>query len=112
MKIKDAFITDREQDIELQEAERTFKAYMVRDLVERDLESMSLGEIYQRASTALYNEYIENHPKDTKGYLWMGELLADQGKAAEAITQFEKALSLDPQNESAQDRIEKLNTPE
>lgn len=58
MKIKDAFITDREQDIELQEAERTFKAYMVRDLVERDLESMSLGEIYQRASTALYNEYM------------------------------------------------------
>lgn len=66
MKIKDAFITDREQDIELQEAERTFKAYMVRDLVERDLEFMSLGEIYQRASTALYNEYIRMDDDELK----------------------------------------------
>ena len=66
MKIKDAFITDREQDIELQEAERTFKAYMVRDLVERDLEFMRLGEIYQRASTALYNEYIRMDDDELK----------------------------------------------
>ena len=66
MKIKDAFITDREQDIELQEAERTFRAYMVRDLVERDLEFMSLGEIYQRASKALYNEYIRMDDDELK----------------------------------------------
>lgn len=66
MKIKDAFITDREQELELEEAERTFKAYMVRDLVERDLESMSLGEIYQRASTALYNEYMRLDDDDLK----------------------------------------------
>ena len=58
MKIKDAFITGHEQELELQEAERTFRAYMVRDLVERDLEFMSLGEIYQKASTALYNEFM------------------------------------------------------
>ena len=66
MKIKDAFITDREQELELQEAERTFKAYMVRDLVERDLEFMSLGEIYQRASKALYNEYMRLDDDDLK----------------------------------------------
>ena len=66
MKIKDAFITGHEQELELQEAERTFKAYMVRDLVERDLELMSLGEIYQKDSTALYNEFMRMDDDELK----------------------------------------------
>jgi hypothetical protein len=66
VKIKDAFITGHEQELELQEAERTFRAYMVRDLVERDLELMSLGEIYQKASTALYNEFMRMDDDELK----------------------------------------------
>ena len=59
MKIKDAFITDNEDMLELEEAQRTFRGYLVKELVERDLELMNMGEVYQKASECLFNEYMK-----------------------------------------------------
>jgi hypothetical protein len=58
MRLKDALITDREYILELQEADRTFRGYLVKELVERDLELMTLTEIYQKASEALFEEFM------------------------------------------------------
>jgi hypothetical protein len=58
MRLKDALITDREYVLELQEADRTFRGYLVKELVERDLELMTLTEIYQKASEALFEEFM------------------------------------------------------
>jgi hypothetical protein len=58
MRLKDALITDREYTLELQEADRTFRGYLVKELVERDLELMTLTEIYQKASEALFEEFM------------------------------------------------------
>ena len=59
MKIKDAFITDNEELLELEEARKTFRGYLVKELVERDLELMNMGEVYQKASECLFNEYMK-----------------------------------------------------
>ena len=59
MKIKDAFITDNEELLELEEARKTFRGYLVKELVERDLELMTMGEVYQKASEGLFNEYMK-----------------------------------------------------
>jgi hypothetical protein len=58
MRLKDALITDREYILELEEADRTFRGYLVKELVERDLELMTLTEIYQKASEALFEEFM------------------------------------------------------
>jgi hypothetical protein len=58
MRLKDALITDREYILELQEADRTFRGYLVKELVERDLELMTLTDIYQKASEALFEEFM------------------------------------------------------
>jgi hypothetical protein len=58
MRLKDALITDREYILELQEADRTFRGYLVKELVERDLELMTLTEIYQKTSEALFEEFM------------------------------------------------------
>jgi hypothetical protein len=58
MRLKDALITDREYILELQEADRTFRGYLVKELVERDLELMTLADIYQKASEALFEEFM------------------------------------------------------
>ena len=66
MKIKEAFITDNEEHLELEEAQRTFRGYLVKELVERDLELMTMGEIYQKASECLFNEYLKLSDKKLK----------------------------------------------
>lgn len=58
MRLKDALITDREYILELEEADRTFRGYLVKELVERDLELMTLTDIYQKASEALFEEFM------------------------------------------------------
>ena len=58
MRLKDALITDREYILELEEADRTFRGYLVKELVERDLELMTLADIYQKASEALFEEFM------------------------------------------------------
>ena len=58
MRLKDALITDREYILELQEADRTFRGYLVKELVERDLELMTMTEIYQKTSEALFEEFM------------------------------------------------------
>jgi hypothetical protein len=66
MKLKDALITDREYTLELEEADRTFRGYLVKELVERDLELMSLNEIYQKASEALFDQFMLFSDNDLK----------------------------------------------
>ena len=66
MKLKDALITDREYILELEEADRTFRGYLVKELVERDLELMSLTEIYQKASEALFDQFMLLSDNDLK----------------------------------------------
>lgn len=59
MKVKEMFITDKEDQMELEEARKTFRGYLVKELVERDLELMTMGEVYQKASECLFNEYMK-----------------------------------------------------
>ena len=66
MKIKDALITDREYNLELEEADQTFRGYLVKELVERDLELMTLTEIYQKASEALFEQFMLLGDNDLK----------------------------------------------
>ena len=66
MKLKDALITDREYNLELEEADRTFRGYLVKELVERDLELMTLTEIYQKASEALFDQFMLLSDNDLK----------------------------------------------
>ena len=66
MKIKDALITDREYTLELEEADRNFRGYLVKELVERDLELMTLTEIYQKASEALFEQFMLLSDNDLK----------------------------------------------
>ena len=66
MKLKDSLITDREHILEIQEADRTFRGYLVKELVERDLELMTLTEIYQKASEALFEQFMLLSDNDLK----------------------------------------------
>jgi Flp pilus assembly protein TadD len=56
------------------------------------------------AAEARYRELIERAPNDAPSRVEFGDVLLRRGKRKEAIAQYQKALSLDPQNEAARDR--------
>jgi tetratricopeptide (TPR) repeat protein len=85
---------------EVQKMEKDFAAFQEKGAA--GSKAALAGKINQRLDTVkkAYNDFLEKHPDHVEALLAYGSFLNEIGEEEEAITQWEKARSLDPKNPS------------
>ena len=77
---------------------------------------LARGEVEQaqesyEAALRDFDEFSKRAPKDARGLVWRGLVLETTGQTAEALAAMEKALALDPGNETARAVRNRLREP-
>ena len=77
---------------------------------------LARGEVEQaqesyEAALRDFDEFSKRAPNDARGLVWRGLVLETTGQTAEALAAMEKALALDPGNETARTVRDRLREP-